>query len=195
MKTILVAVAATIAAGCLSPRSDPSQFFLLTPMSEPAATAATSDISIGVGPVTFPIYLDRPQMVTRLGPNQVALSEADRWAESLQDNFTNALARNLAVLLGTGRIVTYPWKNTVEIDYAVSVTVLRFERDSTGGAHLHVLWELTDGAIAEGFGVQETSLTEAAVSAETAASVAALSRGLEMVSREIVAAIQARQRP
>jgi hypothetical protein len=35
-------------------------------------------------------------------------------------------------------------------------------------------------------------LTEAAASPETSASVAALSRGLEMVSREIAAAIQAR---
>ena len=192
--TVLVAVTVTL-AGCLSPRSDPSQFFLLTPTTEPAAaTASTNNLSLGVGPVTLPTYLDRPQMVTRMGPNQVAISEADRWAESLQDNFTGALARNLAVLLGTERVVTYPWYNTVELDYAVSVNVLRFERDSLGVAHLRVLWELRDGVTGEGSGVRETSLTEAAASAETSASVAALSRGLEAVSREIVAAIQGRNR-
>ena len=193
MKTTVLAAVTVLLAGCLSPRSDPSQFFLLTPTTEPAAgTVSTSDLSLGVGPVTFPTYLDRPQMITRLGPNQVAISEADRWAESLQDNFTHALARNLAVMLGTERVVVFPWYNTVELDYAVSVNVLRFERDSLGVAHLRVLWELTDGVTGEGSGVRETSLTEAAASPETSASVAALSRGLERVSREIVAAIQAR---
>jgi uncharacterized lipoprotein YmbA len=191
MKTAVLAVVTVVVAGCLSPRSDPSQFFLLTPTTERAASSAR-ELSLGVGPVTFPTYLDRPQMVTRLGPNQVAISEADRWAESLQDNFTGALARNLAVMAGTERVITYPWYNTVELDYAVSVNVLSFERDSLGVAHVRVLWELTDGTTGEGSGVRETSLTEAAASSETSASVAALSRGLEMLSREIVAAIQAR---
>lgn len=191
MKTALLSVVTIVVGGCLSPRSDPSQFFLLTPTTETARPSADA-LSLGVGPVTFPTYLDRPQIVTRLGPNQVAISEADRWAESLQDNFTGALARNLAVMLGTERVVTYPWYNTVELDVVVSVNVLRFERDSLGAAHVRVLWELTDGATGEDTGVRETSLTEAAASAETAESVAALSRGIEALSREIAAAILAR---
>ena len=153
-----------------------------------------SGIAVGVGPVSFPAYLDRPQMVTRLGPNQVELSEADRWAASLQENFTHALATNIALLLGSDRVVTYPWYSSVELDYTVTVNVLQFEREPAGAATLKVRWEVRDVTAAQRVGVQETSLTEQAESPATAASVAALSRGVEAVSRAIVEAIGARAR-
>ena len=61
----LLVVATILVAGCLSPRSDPSQFFILTPMNGSAAGVggALSNVAVGIGPVTFPTYLDRPQMV------------------------------------------------------------------------------------------------------------------------------------
>ncbi len=192
----LLVAAMTLVTGCLSPRSDPSQFFILTPMNGPGVSAgdALSGLAVGIGPVSFPAYLDRPQMVTRLGPNQVELSEADRWAASLQENFTHALATNIALLLGSDRVVTYPWYSSVELDYTVSVNVLQFEREPSGAATLKVRWGISDVSMAQGAGVRETSLTEQAESPATAASVAALSRGVEAVSRAIVEAIGARAR-
>ena len=192
----LLVVAMILVTGCLSPRADPSQFFILTPMDGPAAGAGgvTSSVAVGIGPVSFPAYLARPQMVTRLGPNQVELSEADRWAASLEENFTHALATNVTLLLGSDGVVTYPWYSSVELDYTVSVQVLQFERDPSGAATLKVRWEVNDVATERRFGVQETSLTEQSESPATAASVAALSRGVEAVSRAIVDAIGAQVR-
>ena len=64
-------------------------------------TAAAQGPVIGVGPITVPKYLDRPQIVTRSGRNQLALGEFDRWAEPLQDNVLRVLAENLAFLIPT----------------------------------------------------------------------------------------------
>ena len=55
--------------------STPSRFYILNtiPASETIpATAAERGPVIGVGSVTFPKYLDRPQIVTRAGRNQDA---------------------------------------------------------------------------------------------------------------------------
>ena len=112
----------------------------------------------------------------------------------MQENFTHALATNIAQLLGSDRVVTYPWYSSVELDYTVSVNVLQFEREPSGAATLKVRWEINDVSTAQGAGVQETSLTEQAESPATAASVAALSRGVEAVSRAIVEAIGPRAR-
>jgi uncharacterized lipoprotein YmbA len=39
--------------------------------------------AIGLGPITFPKYLDRRQIATRTGPYELEFVEFDRWAEAL----------------------------------------------------------------------------------------------------------------
>jgi uncharacterized protein len=61
--------------------STPSRFYILNTLSASETipgTAAAQGPVIGVGPITLPKYLDRPQIVTRVGRNQLALSEFDR---------------------------------------------------------------------------------------------------------------------
>jgi uncharacterized lipoprotein YmbA len=61
--------------------STPSRFYLLNtlPASETVpATAAGRGPVVGVGPITLPKYLDRPQLVTRASRNQLTLGEFDR---------------------------------------------------------------------------------------------------------------------
>ena len=66
--------------------STQSRFYTLNSLSAsgivPAAAAAQGPV-IGVGAVTFPKDLDRPQIVTRASRNQLTLGEFDRWAEPL----------------------------------------------------------------------------------------------------------------
>jgi uncharacterized protein len=88
--------------------STPSRFYVLNtlPASETVpATAAERGPVIGVGPITLPKYLDRPQIVTRASRNQLALGEFDRWAEPLQDNVLRVLAQNLMLLIPTDHIL------------------------------------------------------------------------------------------
>ena len=80
--------------------STPSRFYILNTLTASEtipATAAARGPVIGVGPITFPKYLDRPQIVTRASRHQLTLGEFDRWAEPLQDNVSRVLAENLAL--------------------------------------------------------------------------------------------------
>ena len=90
-------------AGCAN--SPPSDFFILTPVAGGAASAAAAPgiepLSLGVGPVKIPEYLNRAQIVTRPGPNRLDVNEFNRWGGSLAPNISSVIAQNLAVLLGT----------------------------------------------------------------------------------------------
>lgn len=184
-----VSLAATLFAGCFGPRADETQFFILTSEAAPESGAG-GDITVGLGPITFPAYLNRPQVVTRLGPNQVDVSNHDRWAESLDGNFARSLAENLAALASADNIVHYPWYSTTELDHVVQVDVIRFEFDSLGAADLLCRWTLFDGKGTTRLAGREAQFTSQATAPNTASSVAALSGALADLSREIATALR-----
>src|SRR5271170_7666944 len=119
----LIAILLLAIQGCtiLPPRQDPSRFYILTPASDSASAASASQVSIGLGPIRFPGYLKRPEMVTRIDADQLQLSAENRWAEPLDSNFQRVLAQDLSQLLGTKRIALFPWYGNPQIDYQVEV--------------------------------------------------------------------------
>jgi uncharacterized lipoprotein YmbA len=179
-------------AGCgsLLPKPKPSSsriFVLFSPLQ--AAERQDSDlagkISLGVGPVRLPGYLDRREIVMRVAQNRFDLSENDRWAEPLDENLTRVLAQNLSVLLRTDRIVVYPWPMDKKPDYRVEIQVLRFESNSAGEGQLSARWVVIDETGKEAPNLKESRLTRAAKEKSTDGAVAALSETVADLSREI----------
>ena len=89
-------------AGCS--RTAPARFYMLSDLrgaSEAGAPMATQSpcLTLGIGPIEMPDYLDRPQIVTQLGPNELHLGDFDQWAEPLGKTFMRTLSDNLASLL------------------------------------------------------------------------------------------------
>src|SRR5262249_44687675 len=111
----------------------------------PTAGSTTSQLTLRVGPVSFPDYLRRLPVVTRVDPNRIEISDEKRWAESLDKNFNRMLSENLATILGTQRIEKYPWPLATKIDYQVEVDVQRFETTSDGQTLLVASWMIRDG--------------------------------------------------
>ena len=85
----LGALAAGLAlAGCAD--GQPTRFYTLSPLeASPCGASPTTmpDLTVGVGPVTLPTYLDRPQLVTRAGGNRMVLADFDSWVEPLPGMF------------------------------------------------------------------------------------------------------------
>jgi len=178
-----------VLTGCLGPRRDTSAFYLLSPTATGGAAAATSSMSIGIGPVSLAGYLDRPQIVVRLSGNQVSLSDSDRWAEPLGENVASTLEENLKTLLPGASFVRYPWFATDAPDYAVALEVRRFEADASGAVVLDATWTLARGATTTG--PRDVRITEQAEAPGQEASVAALSRALGELSAQVATAIGA----
>ncbi|HEX6767977.1 MAG TPA: PqiC family protein [Candidatus Binatia bacterium] len=185
-------------AGCgnLSPRPDPSRFYTLTAIAQPGAavTEVSSNpggISLGIGPIRLPGYLDRQEIVTRVSPNRIDLSENDQWAEPLEANFSRVLGQNLAVLLPVGRLVFFPWESTRSPAYQVEVEVLRFEANAAGDVEMSARWVVLETSKKLPLRSGETLLSRQRAVKSTDAAVAALSETLGDLSREIANAISA----
>ena len=170
----------------------PSRFYLLNTLSASEtvpATAAAQGPVIGVGPITLPKYLDRPQIVTRVGRNQLALGEFDRWAEPLQDNVLRVLAENLVRLIPTDQILLHPWPRSVTLDYQVSIEVLQLDGWLGGESTLLARWSILDGAERELFN-RMVYLHAPTGGQDYDAMVVAMNQMLETLSRDIATGIQ-----
>ena len=184
-----------ISAGCsfLDPKPDPSRFFALASLPRTGQraqdAAGTNALALGVGPIKFPGYLDRQQLVTRISQNRFAVAENDRWAEPLEENFSRVLSQNLSILLQTDRIVPYPWVRSQQPTYQVQVEVLRFEPNAEQIVELWGRWSIIEGTN-KTVSVKETYLTRPTRDKSTEASVAALSETVADLSREIAGAIR-----
>lgn len=186
-----------ITAGCsslLEPRPDHSRFFILTPTSDGVAPVSASapdpdrQVTVGVGPIDFPEYLGRQQVVTRSTSNELHISDQYRWGEPLDKNFGRVLSQNLSRLLNTPQIEQYPWSPKLDVDYQVTVNVERFEVDTDGQAKLLALWTVRGGRTHE---ILYSSQTTAAAPAgnDQAQASAALSADLVALSKDIASCI------
>jgi hypothetical protein len=150
----------------------------------------TNPLALGIGPIKFPGYLDRPQFVTRVSQNRFVVAENDRWAEPLEENFSRVLSQNLSILLQTDRIVTFPWERNQRPIYQIQVEVLRFEPNAEQIVELWARWIILDDA-KKSLSVKESYLTRRTTDKSTEASVVAMSEVVNDLSKEIAAAIQA----
>jgi uncharacterized lipoprotein YmbA len=204
--TLIVLGACTLLASCspLAPQPDRSKFFILTPLAEgsapvstPAAGATSNSLlTIGIGPIDFPEYLRRLEVVTRTSPNQLDLSAEKRWGEPLDKNFARVFSENISRLLNTQQIEKYPWPVRTHIDYQIEVNVQRFETTSDGQSQLTARWVIKDGTGKDLY-ASETSASAQVGPGETGAS-AALSSDLATLSREVadrVTELHRRQAP
>jgi uncharacterized lipoprotein YmbA len=147
-------------------------------------------LSIEVGPVEIPDYLDRPYLVTRSGRNELMISDFHRWAGPLQDEISRALAEDLSARLSTDYVYIYPWTQPPRVNYHVRVKVIRFEGTRGKRIELKAYWSI--------YGERETELlvkNSFQLYEDTGGNsynevVAAMSRAVGKLSGEIAGAIR-----
>ncbi|EFK09760.1 conserved hypothetical protein [delta proteobacterium NaphS2] len=188
----MVCVLSVILVACAGTNS-PSTFYMLRSMEGPQESLTSADeksVSVLVGPISMPEYLDRNQMVTVAGKNQVDLDEFNRWAESLRESFYRVLLEDLSFLLKTPRVYRYDRSGEDDADYQVSVDVTRFDCAPEGDAVLTVFWTV-HGKDKGTSGIAKKSVFRTPVSSSGfPGMVDALNRTLSAFGREIATAIQ-----
>lgn len=186
-----------VAAGCalLTPKPDHSRFILLASVTPPGWRASQSageklgSIAIGLGPIHLPEYLERPELVIRTSPNGLDLSESDRWAEPLADNFRNVLTNDLSNLLRVTNIRQFPWYPGTHLDFVVQIQVQRFEADTSHKAELIANWELMTGQGNQVVATRQTHVTQVSSSLAGDAVAGALSKNVAELAQDIASAI------
>lgn len=157
--------------------------------SQVAPIAELDKVVIGVGPLRFPRHLDRKEIVTRTSDNEVMIDEFALWAGPLSENFNSVLAENLSILLSTNQVVIFPWRSQYPVKYQIVVHVIRLDGQLGKEAWLRARWIVLDEQSKEILQKDLTTITEPAGSATLEALVAAESRAVVRLSREIARAI------
>ena len=188
---ILTVLCALTACSILKPQPDRSRFYVLTATIEaPGRPAADDEMILGIGPIKLPDYLERSQLVTRVGANQVVFSDFERWAEPLERNFGRVLRENLSRLLNTEKIISLPAFLPLAVQYEVPLEVLHFESDDKGVVELSARWAIRNPTDRKALCMTESRITETASANKTEAVVATLSRAVGKLGEEIAAEIR-----
>ncbi|OQX10117.1 MAG: hypothetical protein BWK76_21190 [Desulfobulbaceae bacterium A2] len=149
--TLLALLLTALLAGCATPSPSPRLYLLsatATPLPDKAqAQEASGPASVGLGPISLPDYLDRPQIVTRATPNRLSASEGHRWAEPLTAGVTRVLSEQLGALLAPTPLMVHPWKQAEAPAVQLRLELLRFEAGPDRAFHLHARWTLAGPAM------------------------------------------------
>jgi hypothetical protein len=157
--------------------------------SHAAATSLTQDLRIGIVPVKIPKYLKKSQIVTRTGSSEISLAEFDRWAGSLDEDIGRVVAENLSLLLKTDKVLNFPWRRNVKLDYTIEMQVSRLEGSLGGDVDLVVRWAIFDAENNNVVNVTTSRITQAVQGDSYSNLVAAQNQALVVFSQELAAAI------
>jgi len=180
-------LAAAALAGCGS--SPKSSFYTLSSSAPYQQAPATESFGIAISAVAVPDVIDRPQFVTRTGANELVINEFARWGEPLKGEIPRVIAADLSRELGGAFVTIYPQSSMSDADIRLQLDVRRFDSVLGEAATVEVMWTLrrTKGTPVTGRSVAR----EATAGAGYDALVAAHSRALASVSRDIAAAVKA----
>lgn len=154
--TLCAALVAVLLAGCA--HTPKPNYYVLSGPREVTNSAVRSGPPIGLGPITLPDYLDRPQIVTRASDSRLALSNEHRWAEPLAASFSRALLAHLEQALPTQHIVLHPWRSSLDIARQVQIEVTRFERGADGAFRLGARWSVRAAASNTDSGTRQSDI-------------------------------------
>jgi len=155
VRSFLLVLVVTL-GGCINtPLPD---YYVLTPESgELSGLAQLTDLAVGVGPITIPETVNRPNIVTPQDKNKLEVAEYHRWSEPLRENVSRVVITNLANRLGINKLYAYPWLRT-EIDNIARIDVLQMTGTLGEKVYLQVRWQILTGE--KPYQLLQTKITE-----------------------------------
>ena len=189
MRIVLATLALLVGCALLEPRHDPSRFYTLSARDARSSSAPEAGPSVVVGPVTFPVYLDRNEVAVRVSQTELTYALTERWAEPLVQNFTRVLVEDLGDALGSDRVAALTSSTALTPDYWIEVVVVRFEAGVDGSAQLTARWAVRN-ATRKIVRIRQSQHARQATAATTEGGVNALSAALGDLADEMASTLR-----
>jgi uncharacterized protein len=194
-RTLAGLLSILLVSGCAT-TSLPVDFYTLSPaaMSGQPESPTTNcrDVVIGIGPVLWPQYLDRPQIVTRLSPNRISFDEFHRWAGPLDENFEGVLIDNLSKRLQTDYVIKSPGQLPYKPRYKVQIRINQFDGRPGDAVTLKAAWSVVDPNSDMEPSLHQSSIREATAGDGYENMVVAASAAVAELSRQIATELSGR---
>lgn len=188
---LLLAAAAAAIVGACGTTLPPAHLYVLNRAPEPptpARSAGGNHLAVAVAATSVPEYLDRMQLVRRVGGNGLLLLDGEQWGERPSVNISRALAQDLAALLPAQVTLLSTGRMDVRPDYTIALALDDFEIDQSGAAVLAGRWTIKDsrGSVVASRAVVLRTPKSAP---GTPGAVAAMADNVEAVARQVTASI------
>ncbi|MFM0557987.1 PqiC family protein [Paraburkholderia sediminicola] len=187
--SLTVAMGLALAALCGCASSPKSDFYTLSPATPQTSNPPAAPIAVLIGMVTVPDLVDRPQIVVRSGDNKVDIDEFARWADPLKSQIPRVVGADLGLLLNSAQVSAYPMGGDPASAYRVQLDIQGFDAALGDAVTVDVLWSVSPPGKKPLLSGRST-VHEPCTGAGFDAVVAAYSRGLGTVSRDIATAIR-----
>lgn len=147
------------------------------------------NLSVGLGPITLPEIIDRPQLVVRTNTNRVVVADTHRWAGLLKNEIPRVIAENLSQILGSANIRYYPQHGSDTAEARIYVDIQRFESVLGKTATIDAIWTIQRAGSKEQR-TDSTHVQEPVPDESYDAVVAAYGRAIFAVSQAIASTLQ-----
>ena len=187
----LCAVVSLMIVACGS--SPPVRYFALSPMDSVQQQDPDDSVTLGVGPLRLPEYLNRSQIVTRGGGSELEVDEFSRWAEPLTQALHRVVSTDVDNMMNGVTVIAFPWEAVVhnEVDYRLLGEVTRFDADRSGRVVLDIQWVISDVSGEVVVPPRRSRYeTRAARPDDPAIVVSAMNDALAMFSRDVVSELE-----
>lgn len=100
--------------------------------------------SVIIGPITLPEIVDRPQLVLRVAPNRVEISEIDRWAEPLKSEIPRIIADDLGNIIASKWVYSHLQNSGMDPGYRIVLDFTRFEAIKGDAVNVEAKWSMRE---------------------------------------------------
>ena len=145
-KTRWLAIAALVTpllVGCAS-SPDARLYILTADATGQIANWGDTGPKVLIGPINVPEHLKRTEIVFRAPGNRVTINEYDRWAESVDNNISEVISKNLSNLLGSSSVYTDDSDFLTRPDITIRIDVNSFGLMENSQVVLQASWEIED---------------------------------------------------
>jgi len=188
MKRLAILSAGLVLWGC--GHSPPTRFYTLDAVPPSGAASAGPRTPVQLAAVHLPPALDRPQIVTQVGPGRLEVSEQDQWGAPLDEMMRRALAQDLLARLPDGAFVP-PEAPRPAGAHGLVVDVVQLQA-TPDRIVMQAHWSLTGGASRDVLMSRTVELSAPAPGKGAGGQADAISRLLGELSDQIAAALSAR---
>lgn len=188
-----LALAALFLAGCGS--TPPSTLYVIEAQAPANVRTVTEGRRVEVVAVRIPDLWDRPQIVLSKPGGQVDFNEFNRWAVPLKSEVPRVVTRNLVSLLGSSTVWLREDFPGAKPDLRVQISIEQIEAVAGQQLRLEAAWAIRGSDAAAALKVGRGVIQEPLSDTSYASVVAATSRALLALSRDVARDVAATSKP
>lgn len=188
-----LALAALFLAGCGS--TPPSTLYVIEAQAPANVRTVTEGRRVEVVAVRIPDLWDRPQIVLSRPGGQVDFNEFNRWAVPLKSEVPRVVTRNLVSLLGSSTVWLREDFPGAKPDLRVQISIEQIEAVAGQQLRLEAAWAIRGSDAAAVLKVGRGVIQEPLSDTSYASVVAATSRALLALSRDVARDVAATSKP